>query len=220
MDHIAAVEERIVSERITQKINQVNTAAQTQLSGVQDHIFFTLQQAYFKCAHECFDRTKKKEEIENCVEYCSVPVLNAQNFVENEMANFQVVGGSDHHNVLAKNVLSFMNAILGEKWVMKMVYGIKVHLYDGKLLQSPDMDLVLGRCKMKSDVFFVHPMALEKMNRSLMVCQDKFKTATQQKNKSDAIKDMESCVDQSVQESLNSLPHLVGKFKVSLGITD
>lgn len=43
---------------------------------------------------------------------------------------------------------------------MKMVYGIKVHLYDGKLLQSPDMDLVLGRCKMKSDVFFVHPMAL------------------------------------------------------------
>lgn len=58
------------------------------------------------------------------------------------------------------------------------------------------------------------------MNRSLMVCQDKFKTATQQKNKSDAIKDMESCVDQSVQESLNSLPHLVGKFKVSLGITD
>ncbi|KAM3270472.1 protein like [Capsicum chacoense] len=149
MDHIAAVEERIVSERITQKINQVNTAAQTQLSGVQDHIFFTLQQAYFKCAHECFDRTKKKEEIENCVEYCSVPVLNAQNFVENEMANFQ-----------------------------------------------------------------------EKMNRSLMVCQDKFKTATQQKNKSDAIKDMESCVDQSVQESFNSLPYLVGKFKVSLGITD
>lgn len=56
-------------------------------------VFFfhgNLQQAYFKCAHECFDRTKKKEEIENCVEYCSVPVLNAQNFVENEMANFQV----------------------------------------------------------------------------------------------------------------------------------
>ncbi|KAJ8538540.1 hypothetical protein K7X08_027761 [Anisodus acutangulus] len=149
MDHIAAAEERIVTERIRQKLNEVNTAAQTQLSGVQDHINFTLQQAYFKCAYECFDRKKNQEEIGNCVEYCSVPVLKAQNFVENEMANFQ-----------------------------------------------------------------------EKMNRSVMVCQDKFETAKLQKNKSDAIKDMESCVDQSVQDSINTLPHLVGKFKVSLGISD
>ncbi|KAK4349327.1 hypothetical protein RND71_032082 [Anisodus tanguticus] len=149
MDHIAAAEERIVTERIRKKLNEVNTAAQTQLSGVQDHINFTLQQAYFKCAYECFDRKKNQEEIGNCVEYCSVPVLKAQNFVENEMANFQ-----------------------------------------------------------------------EKMNRSVMVCQDKFETAKLQKNKSDAIKDMESCVDQSVQDSINTLPHLVGKFKVSLGISD
>ncbi|KAK6781843.1 hypothetical protein RDI58_019639 [Solanum bulbocastanum] len=149
MDDIAAAEERIVTERIRQKINEVNTAAQTQLSGVQDHVHFTLQQAYFKCAYECFDRRKKQEEIDNCVEYCSVPVLKAQNFIESEMADFQ-----------------------------------------------------------------------EKMNRSLMVCQDKFEAAKLQKNKSDAIKDMESCVDQSVQDSIKTLPHLVGKFKVSLGITE
>ncbi|MCD7456210.1 hypothetical protein HAX54_030878 [Datura stramonium] len=149
MDHIAAAEERIVTERIRQKLNEVNTAAQTQLSGVQDHINFTLQQAYFRCAYECFDRRKNREEIGNCVENCSVPVLKAQNLVENEMANFQ-----------------------------------------------------------------------EKLNRSLMVCQDKFETAKLQKSKGDAIKDMESCINQSVQDSINTLPHLVGKFKVCLGITD
>lgn len=49
-----------------------------------------LQQAYFKCAHECFDRRRKHDEISNCVEHCSVPVLKAQNLVENEMAKFQV----------------------------------------------------------------------------------------------------------------------------------
>jgi hypothetical protein len=49
-----------------------------------------LQQAYFKCAYECFDRRRKQEEISNCVEHCSVPVLNAQNHFENEMAKFQV----------------------------------------------------------------------------------------------------------------------------------
>lgn len=52
--------------------------------------FVFCQQAYFKCAYECFDRRRKREEIDNCVEYCSVPVLQAQNLVENEMANFQV----------------------------------------------------------------------------------------------------------------------------------
>ena len=55
--------------------------------------FFLLlvrQQAYFKCAYECFDRRRKNEEISNCVEHCSVPVLQAQNLVESEMAKFQV----------------------------------------------------------------------------------------------------------------------------------
>ncbi|XP_009598754.1 uncharacterized protein [Nicotiana tomentosiformis] len=148
MDAIAAAEETIMAERLRQKLNEVNTAAQTELSGVQDYVHFNLQQAYFKCAYECFDRRRKREEIDNCVEYCSVPVLQAQNLVENEMANFQ-----------------------------------------------------------------------EKMNRSLRVCQDKYETAKLQKN-SDATKVVESCVDQSVQDSIKTLPHLVGKLKVSLGVTD
>ncbi|PSS35741.1 Protein FAM136A like [Actinidia chinensis var. chinensis] len=147
MDHIAAAEEQIATERLRRKLNEVNTAAQTQLSGVQDHINFTLQQAYFKCAYECFDRRMKQDEINNCVEYCSVPVLKAQNLVEGEMAKFQ-----------------------------------------------------------------------ERMNRSLMVCQDKFEAAKLQQLKTDALKDMESCVDQSVQESIQTLPHLVGKLKASLHI--
>lgn len=43
MNHIAAVEEQLVSERLRRKLNEVNLAAQTQLSGVQDHVNFTLQ---------------------------------------------------------------------------------------------------------------------------------------------------------------------------------
>lgn len=147
MDAIAAAEERVVSERLRQKLNQVNTAAQTQFAGIQDHVKFTLQQAYFRCAYECFDRRRKQEEIERCVEHCSVPVHNAHNLFQNEMAKFQ-----------------------------------------------------------------------ERLNRSLMVCQDKFESAKLQKNRSDATMELESCVDQSVHDSINVLPHLVDKLKGSLGI--
>ncbi|KAL0795494.1 hypothetical protein Bca101_066871 [Brassica carinata] len=49
---------------------------------------FELQnQAYFKCAYECFDR--KQEEIANCVEHCSIPVVKSQQYFEGEMAQFQ-----------------------------------------------------------------------------------------------------------------------------------
>lgn len=51
---------------------------------------YWLQQAYFKCAYECFDRSRKQEEISSCVEHCSVPVVRAQQHFENEMAKFQV----------------------------------------------------------------------------------------------------------------------------------
>jgi hypothetical protein len=90
MDHIAAAEEQIVTERIRRKLEEVNATAQSQLSPIQDHINFTLQQAYFKCAYECFDRNRKQEEIANCVEHCSVPVVNAQQHFEGEMSQFQV----------------------------------------------------------------------------------------------------------------------------------
>lgn len=53
--------------------------------------FIVVQQAYFKCAYECFDRRRNQEEISNCVEHCSVPVVKSQHHFENEMAQFQVV---------------------------------------------------------------------------------------------------------------------------------
>ncbi|KAG2556543.1 hypothetical protein PVAP13_8NG202601 [Panicum virgatum] len=96
MDHLGAMEERVVTERIRQKLEEVNAAAQQQLAGVQDHVNFTMQvkevlpqQAYFKCAYDCFYRRRNQEGINNCVENCSVPVLTANNLVENEMAKFQ-----------------------------------------------------------------------------------------------------------------------------------
>ncbi|OAY50450.1 protein FAM136A [Manihot esculenta] len=149
MDHIAALEQQMVSERLRRKLEEVNTAAQTHLSPVQDHINFTLQQAYFKCAYECFDRRRKQEEIGNCVEHCSVPVLKAQQQFENEMSKFQ-----------------------------------------------------------------------ERLNRSLMVCQDKFEAAKLQQVGSEAVNALESCVDQSIQDNIKALPHLVGRLKSSLSISD
>ncbi|KFK31190.1 hypothetical protein AALP_AA6G080100 [Arabis alpina] len=149
MDHIAAAEEQIVSERLRRKLQEVNEAAQAQLSPVQDHINFTLQQAYFKCAYECFDRRRKQEEISNCVEYCSVPVVQSQQHFENEMAQFQ-----------------------------------------------------------------------ERLNRSLMVCQDKFEAAKLQKIRPDAVNDMESCVQKAIEENLNTLPLVVQRMKKAFNITN
>ncbi|KAI3738914.1 hypothetical protein L2E82_29183 [Cichorium intybus] len=147
MDHIAAAEERIVTEKLRQKLNEVNSVAQSQLAVVQDHVNFTLQKAYFRCAYECFDRRRRQEDISMCVENCSIPVLQAQNLVEGELAKFQ-----------------------------------------------------------------------ERLNRSLMVCQDKFESAKLQKIRTDATSDMESCVNQSIEDNIKELPHLVAKLKASLNI--
>ncbi|KAI3511448.1 hypothetical protein L1887_18601 [Cichorium endivia] len=147
MDHIAAAQERIVTEKLRQKLNEVNSVAQSQLAVVQDHVNFTLQKAYFRCAYECFDRRRRQEDISMCVENCSIPVLQAQNLVEGELAKFQ-----------------------------------------------------------------------ERLNRSLMVCQDKFESAKLQKIRTDATSDMESCVNQSIEANIKELPHLVAKLKASLNI--
>ncbi|XP_010912767.1 uncharacterized protein [Elaeis guineensis] len=147
MDHIAAVEERIVSDRLRRKLEEVNVAAQNQLSPIQDHVNFILQQAYFKCAYECFDRRRRQEDINNCVEHCSVPALNANNLVETEMAKFQ-----------------------------------------------------------------------ERMNRSLMVCQDKFEAAKLQQIKTSAMNDLESCVNQAIDDNVKTLPHIVDRIKAALSI--
>ncbi|KAG8089677.1 hypothetical protein GUJ93_ZPchr0011g27527 [Zizania palustris] len=147
MDHVGSVEETVVTERIRRKLEEVNAAAQKHLAGVQDHVNFTMQQAYFRCAYECFDRRRSQEMINNCVENCSVPVLTANNVVETEMAKFQ-----------------------------------------------------------------------ERLNRSLMVCQDRFEAAKLQKMKTQATEELESCVNRSIDDSIRVLPHLVDQIKSSLSI--
>ncbi|XBI48080.1 hypothetical protein VPH35_111900 [Triticum aestivum] len=91
MDHVSSMEERIVADRIRKKLEEVNVAAQKHLEGVQDHVNFTLQKEYFKCAHDCFDRRRTQEGITSCVDNCGVPALSANNVVETEMAKFQEV---------------------------------------------------------------------------------------------------------------------------------
>ncbi|KAK7259824.1 hypothetical protein RIF29_25439 [Crotalaria pallida] len=148
MDHFAVTEEQIASLRLRQKLDEVNEAAQTHLAPIQDHVNFTLQKAYFKCAHECFDRSRRQEEISNCVENCSVPLSRVQQTFESEMAQFQ-----------------------------------------------------------------------ERLNRSLMVCKDKYEAAKLQQ-KPGAVNDFLSCADLSIQDGIKMLPLLTNKFKASFGIKD
>ncbi|CAD6254325.1 unnamed protein product [Miscanthus lutarioriparius] len=141
------MEEQVVTERIRRKMEEVNATVQQHLAGVQDHVNFTMQQAYFKCAYDCFDRRRTQEGINSCVENCSMPVLTANNIFENEMAKFQ-----------------------------------------------------------------------ERLNRSLMVCQDKFEAAKLQKLKTDATQELESCVNRSIDDSIRVLPHVVEQIKSTLQI--
>lgn len=147
MDHIAAMEERMVTDKIKRKLEEVNIAAKNQLQPIQDHVNFTLQKAYFKCAYECFDKRLRQEEINNCVENCSIPVLKANNLVEAEMAQFQ-----------------------------------------------------------------------ERMNRSLMVCQDKFEAAKLQQVKAGVMGELEACVNHAIDDNLRVLPHIVDRLKKSLAV--
>lgn len=43
MEHLAATEEKMVTERLKKKLEDVNRAITTQLAPVQDHVNFTLQ---------------------------------------------------------------------------------------------------------------------------------------------------------------------------------
>ncbi|KAI4356377.1 hypothetical protein L6164_000404 [Bauhinia variegata] len=146
MDHLAAAEEQIAQQRLRHKLNEVNEAAQKQLSPVQEYVNFTLQRAYYKCCYECFDRSKRNEEISRCTENCSIPLSNAQQLCDSELAKFQ-----------------------------------------------------------------------EKLNRSLMVCQDKFESAKLQK-KPGAVNDMIACADESIEDGIKMLPHIANKLKASLGV--
>jgi hypothetical protein len=62
-------------------------------------------------------------------------------------------------------------------------------------------------------------MVQEKLNRSLMVCQDKYEGAKLQK-KTGAMNDMISCADQAIQDNIKMLPLLTNKLKASFGIRD
>ncbi|WMV34108.1 hypothetical protein MTR67_027493 [Solanum verrucosum] len=214
MDAIAAAEERIVSERLRQKLNEVNTAAQTQFAGIQDHVAFTLQQAYYRCAYECFDRRRNQEEIGRCVEHCSVPVHNAQNLFQNEMAKFQVT-----HDV--KDRLWPVRTVFWD--VTREVLGVSTGRFgghQGDWWWDGEVQVKVEEKKVAYVKFVESNDEEERLNRSLMVCQDKFESAKLQKNKSNATMELESCVDQSVHDSINVLPHLVDKLKASLGINN
>lgn len=58
----------------------------------------------------------------------------------------------------------------------------------------------------------------EKLNRALMVCQDKFEAAKLQQVNTNAVKDLESCVEQSTQDSINTLAHLSERLKATLSV--
>lgn len=58
------------------------------------------------------------------------------------------------------------------------------------------------------------------MSRSLAVCQDKYEAAKIQPNSDFAIKNLESCVEHSVQESISLLPHVAAKLKGQLNMKD
>ncbi|KAK7259823.1 hypothetical protein RIF29_25438 [Crotalaria pallida] len=59
----------------------------------------------------------------------------------------------------------------------------------------------------------------ERLNRSLMVCQDKYEAAKLQQ-KPWAINGLLSCADLSIQDGIKMLPLLTNKFKASFGIRD
>ncbi|CAG7908535.1 unnamed protein product, partial [Brassica rapa] len=108
-----------------------------------------VQKAYFKCAYECFDRTRTHAEISQCAETCSVPITNAQNHFDNEMSAFQ-----------------------------------------------------------------------ERLNRSLVACQDKFEAAKLQRTRNEAVVGLEQCVNQTVDDAVKTLPSLVSKMKKALSVSD
>lgn len=62
-------------------------------------------------------------------------------------------------------------------------------------------------------------MVQEKLNRSMMVCQDKYEGSKLQQ-KPGAMNDMISCADEAIQDSIKMLPLLTNKLKASFGIPD
>ncbi|KAG2664146.1 hypothetical protein I3760_16G066200 [Carya illinoinensis] len=72
----------------------------------------------------------------------------------------------------------------------------------------------IGQDLVNSIIFEKMPDTMERLNRSLMACQDKFEAAKLQKKLS-GLHELESCVDQSTQDNIKMLPHVAGKLKAS-----
>uniref|UniRef100_A0ACD5X1Q9 Uncharacterized protein n=1 Tax=Avena sativa TaxID=4498 RepID=A0ACD5X1Q9_AVESA len=149
MDHVRSTEEEIAMQRIQERLEEVSADGLKQVQGVNDHLSFTMQKAYYQCAYECFDRRRNQEGIKNCIENCNVPVLAANHVVENEMTKFQ-----------------------------------------------------------------------ERLNRSFMVCEDKFEAAKLRKIKTDAAQELESCMNMAIEDSIRVLPHVVEKIKSTLNMKE
>ncbi|KAH7290527.1 hypothetical protein KP509_30G051900 [Ceratopteris richardii] len=68
---------------------ELQAAADEAFSDVQNYVNFTLQRAYYKCSYECFEKSRKHEDISACVERCGAPMLKANALVQNEISRFQ-----------------------------------------------------------------------------------------------------------------------------------
>ncbi|XP_024360441.1 uncharacterized protein [Physcomitrium patens] len=76
-----------MSESLNRLSQEVNHAVTENLAEVQDYVNITLQKEYYKCGYECF--SKDKNQIQRCVERCSLPVERAGAILQNELNRFQ-----------------------------------------------------------------------------------------------------------------------------------
>ncbi|KAH0887383.1 hypothetical protein HID58_063479 [Brassica napus] len=60
----------------------------------------------------------------------------------------------------------------------------------------------------------------ERLNRSLVACQDKFEAAKLQRTRNEAVVGLEQCVNQTVDDAVKTLPSLVSKMKKALSVSD
>ncbi|KAL5148150.1 hypothetical protein HKD37_06G017682 [Glycine soja] len=88
MDNTEA-EEQFASEMLRPKLKELEEAVQPKISPVQDYASFTLQMDFFKCGYECFDRSKRQEEVNNCVNNCIDLLTKAKKTLDNEMEMFE-----------------------------------------------------------------------------------------------------------------------------------
>ncbi|KAH1128041.1 hypothetical protein AAZX31_06G269700 [Glycine max] len=89
MDNTEA-EEQLASEMLlNQKLEELDEAYQTKISHVYDYANFTLPKDFFKCGYECFDGSKRQEEVINCVNNCADRLTKVQKALNNEINMFE-----------------------------------------------------------------------------------------------------------------------------------